>query len=106
MRRSAPRPLSLALERVVRRAAPATPLARVQERWAAVAGERVAREAEPVSERDGVVTVACGSAVWAQELELLSSELLERLDGALGRQDGARLVRRLRFVTRSASGRS
>jgi predicted nucleic acid-binding Zn ribbon protein len=96
----------VALDRVAHRAAPATPLARVQERWAAVAGERVAREAEPVSERDGVVTVACASAVWAQELELLSSELLERLDAALGRQNGGPLVRRLRFLTRSPAGPS
>ena len=33
------------------------------------------REAEPVSERDGIVTVACRSAVWAQELDLMTGEL-------------------------------
>lgn len=104
MRRSAPRPLSLALEGVVRRASPATLLARVQERWPSVAGERVARQTEPVSERGGVVTVACESAVWAQELELLSGDLLERLDAALGGRAGGRVVRRLRFVTRSGLG--
>lgn len=106
MRRSEPRPLAVVLERTAREAAPATPLARVQQRWAAVAGERVARAAEPVAERDGVVTVACGSAVWAQELELLSDELLDRLRPALGGPGGEPLVRRLRFVTRSGAGRA
>jgi len=43
----------------------------------------VAAEASPVSERDGLVTVACRSATWAQELDLLQSELLERLNAAV-----------------------
>ena len=65
-------------------AAPATLLARVQGVWRGAAGEAVAAEAEPVSERAGVVTVRCASAVWAQELELLSGDLIERLNSALG----------------------
>ena len=48
--------------------------------------------AEPVAERDGVVTVACESAVWAQELDLLSERVIEALNEALGRP----AVRRLR----------
>jgi predicted nucleic acid-binding Zn ribbon protein len=43
-------------------------------------GEAVAREASPaVSERDGVVTVACRSATWAQELDLLSGQILAQV---------------------------
>ena len=34
-------------------------------------------------ERDGVVTVGCRAATWAQELDLLQDELLERLNRAL-----------------------
>jgi hypothetical protein len=58
-----------------------------------------------VSERDGVVTVACASAVWAAELELLGPELLERLNGRLGEAETA-LVSRLRFVVGSGLNRS
>ena len=72
--------------------APATLLAEVQRVWPQVAGERFARAAEPVAERDGVVTVACESAVWAQELDLLSERVVEALNEALGRP----AVRRLR----------
>ena len=97
MRRLAPRALSTALEGVVRDVAPATLLARVQAVWSEVAGPRLAAAAAPVSERDGVVTVACESGVWAQELDLLASDLLNGLEGALG----ARLVTRLRFVVGS-----
>ena len=43
----------------------------------------MSREAEPVAERDGVVTIACRTAVWAQELDLLQTELLKRLNRAL-----------------------
>jgi len=93
------RPLSAALESVTRRTAPATTLARVQERWAEVAGPVVAAESQPVSERAGTVTVACRSAVWAQELELLSPDLLEGLNADLGGPP----VKALRFV--AGSGR-
>ena len=82
--RRAPRPLSFALDRVTSRLAPATVLARVQGCWADAVGEVVSSEAQPVSERDGVVTVACRSSVWAQELDLLGPELLGKLNAALG----------------------
>ena len=85
MRRTAPRHLGAALEDLRERLAPATPLAAVQRVWAEVAGPAVAREAQPVSERAGTVTIACRSAVWAQELDLMSEELVERLNAALDR---------------------
>jgi predicted nucleic acid-binding Zn ribbon protein len=77
------------------RLAPASLLADVQSRWPTVAGEDVAREAEPTAERGGVVTVSCSSAVWAQELALMSTGLLERLNE--GRAPGAPEVTELRF---------
>jgi predicted nucleic acid-binding Zn ribbon protein len=101
MRRSAPRPLGDALEGVLRRAQPASPLAGIQAAWEAAAGERIAREATPVSERDGVVTVACSSALWAHELELLGGDLRGRLEAAIGASGGGPAVRSLRFVVRA-----
>ena len=97
MRRPGPRPLSNALDNVLPGVAPATLLAQVQAAWKEAAGDRMAAAATPVSERDGVVTVACESGVWAQELDLLAPDLLSGLEGALG----ARLVTRLRFVVGS-----
>jgi predicted nucleic acid-binding Zn ribbon protein len=85
MRRRAPRAVGAALEAVCDRLAPATLLAEVQRCWPEAAGEAFARQAEPIAERDGVVTVACGSGVWAQELDLLSERVVERLNEALGR---------------------
>ncbi len=92
----------MALEGVVGRAEPATQLARAQGAWAEAAGSGLAAFAEPVSERDGVLTVACESAVWAQELELLSADLLARLNAALGDSGNPKLAR-LRFVVGSGS---
>jgi predicted nucleic acid-binding Zn ribbon protein len=97
VRRPGPRPLSKALDNVLPGVAPATLLAQVQAAWKEVAGERLAAAATPVSERDGVVTIACESGVWAQELDLLAPDLLTRLEAALG----ARSVTKLRFVTSS-----
>ena len=92
MRRRGPRPVGLALDAVTGSLAPATLLAEVQRVWPQVAGERFARAAEPVAERDGVVTVACESAVWAQELDLLSERVIQAVNEAIGRP----AVRRLR----------
>jgi predicted nucleic acid-binding Zn ribbon protein len=85
MRRRQPRPIAFAVDRLTAAIQPATPLAEVQRAWSAAAGDEVARACAPVSERDGVVTVACGSAVWAQELALLSEVVCERLNEQLGR---------------------
>jgi predicted nucleic acid-binding Zn ribbon protein len=98
VRRLAPRPLSAALEEAVGRAAPRDLLALVQGLWAEVAGPAVAEESQPVSERRGSVVVACRSAVWRQELELLGPELVERLNARLA---GAGKVTELRFRTTS-----
>jgi predicted nucleic acid-binding Zn ribbon protein len=96
VRRAAPRPLRLALEAITERSAPAGLLAQVQSAWPDVAGSTIAGEAEPVSEREGTVTVACGSAAWAHELELLRGDLRLALNTRLG---GER-VRELRFMVR------
>jgi len=94
MRRRAPRPASLALGEFTAGLAPRTPLAAVQGIWLQAVGETVAREATPVSERAGIVTVACRSAVWAQELDLMSADVVERLNGPLEqwRVEGLRCV--------------
>ena len=75
-------------------AAPETPLAAVQAAWPRAAGETVARQAEPVAERDGEVTIACRSATWAQELDLLQDRLRTRLNEELGDE----LVSAFRFT--------
>ena len=91
MRRSSPRPVAAALEDLVTRAEPATVLARAQACWPEVVGAAIAAEAEPVAERGGVLEVACRSAVWAQELQLLGGDVVRRLNAALGGGDLAPL---------------
>jgi predicted nucleic acid-binding Zn ribbon protein len=99
-RRSSPRPLAPALDRIAERVMPATLLAEVQRAWPEAAGPALAAAAQPVSERDGVVTVACASAVWAQELDLLSERVLERLTAELGRPAVTRLRAQARPLSR------
>jgi predicted nucleic acid-binding Zn ribbon protein len=90
-RRRAPRSLSFALDRVTAGLAPATTLARVQGCWADVAGEPLAAVAKPVSERDGVITVACESSLWANELQMMAADLLGKLNAALPDRELAEL---------------
>ena len=78
------------------RLAPATLLGDVQTRWAAAAGDEVALHAQPVSERGGVVTLRCDSAVWASELSMMSAQLLQALNES--RPPGAPEVSELRFT--------
>jgi predicted nucleic acid-binding Zn ribbon protein len=99
--RPGPRQVGSALREVRARTEPPTLLAAVQGAWGRAAGEAVSREAEPVAERDGVVTIACRTAVWAQELDLLQTELLKRLNRTLsGPESGGSegRVERLRFT--------
>jgi predicted nucleic acid-binding Zn ribbon protein len=87
MRRPSPRPISAALASLTTALAPQSILGRAQARWEAAVGESIAAAAWPVSEHDGVLTVRCESAVWAQELDLMAPELLVRLNAALGGRD-------------------
>jgi hypothetical protein len=50
-----------------------------RETWRRLVGDRVARRTEPGGLSGGVLTIYVASAPWAQELSLLSGELLERL---------------------------
>jgi predicted nucleic acid-binding Zn ribbon protein len=92
-RRRSPRPAASALRTALEQAAPKTPLATLQATWPAAVGERIAAVATPVSERSGDVTVRCTDSVWAQELDLIQGDLLERLRELLGE----RAPRTLRF---------
>jgi predicted nucleic acid-binding Zn ribbon protein len=93
--RRAPRPLAAAIGDALERAEPATLLAAVQSVWADAVGEAIAREATPVTERSGVVIVACNSAAWAQELDLLGGQMLEKVRSELPSETA---LEGLRFV--------
>jgi predicted nucleic acid-binding Zn ribbon protein len=56
----------------------------VQTVWERATGPTIAASASPVAEREGVLTVLCESSVWAHELEMLSPEVVESLNSALG----------------------
>jgi predicted nucleic acid-binding Zn ribbon protein len=95
VKRAAPRRLSAALEGLEVSLQPASLLARVQRVWEQAAGPTVAAAGRPSAERDGVLTIVCSDAVWAQELELMGADLVERLNEVLGEP----LLQRLRCRT-------
>lgn len=83
-RRRAPREASAAIRAARDLVAPKTGLAAVQMVWNAAVGERFAAVATPVSERAGTLTIECTDAVWAQELDLMQTQILERLREEVG----------------------
>jgi hypothetical protein len=90
MRRRGPRPVGFALDALADRLEPPTLLAAVQRVWPAAAGS-FGTVSEPVGEREGVVTVACDSAVLSSELDLMSELVIGRLNEELGRPAVKRL---------------
>ena len=92
MSRRAPRPLSLAIGGLTESLAPATTLARSQRVWGQAVGEAISEAGLPTAERDGVLTITCADSVWAAELDLMSTELVDRLNESLGEE----LIRQLR----------
>jgi predicted nucleic acid-binding Zn ribbon protein len=94
LRRDSPRPLSGAIGVLQRGWAPPTLIGEIQQVWPDVVGGQLAAVATPTSEHVGVLTVSCSDAGWANELDLMSTTLLERLNGRLQRGS----VRRLRCV--------
>jgi predicted nucleic acid-binding Zn ribbon protein len=63
--------------------------------WEATAGPAIAAAARPTAERDGVLTVTCDAAVWAQELHLMAGDLVPAINAAIGTQ----AIRELRCRT-------
>ena len=98
MRRRALTPVSGALDALTGRLAPATLLAEVQRAWPQAAGPAFAPHSAPWAEHAGEVVVACPEAVRAQELDLMSELVVERLNQAIGRP----AIRRLRVQARKA----
>ena len=82
--RSAPRHLSIPLQEFAGEIAPATTLVMVQTVWERAAGSKIAAAARPIKEHDGVLTVLCTAAVWAQEVDLMADQLVDRVNEALG----------------------
>lgn len=101
-----PRSLAAALESVRADVSPQTLLAAVQEAWPAAAGNLAAAQGDPVSERNGVVTIACRTATWAQELDLMSPILVEKLGERLESGSFSGGFRGLRFTAAAARGDS
>lgn len=92
--RAQPRTIADAVRAVRAGVTPATPLAAAQAAWPPAVGERIAARSAPIRERSGQLTVGCSTATWAQELDLLQDELLERLNSELSEP----AVSSLRFV--------
>jgi predicted nucleic acid-binding Zn ribbon protein len=93
--RRSPRPLTIALDEIQAELVPDTLLAEAQAAWGTAVGAAIAEQAQPVSERSGVLTIACSASVWAQELDLMAASIIERLNAALG----APQITRIRCVT-------
>lgn len=60
--------------------------------WSAIVGEEIAEHAQPVSLKDGELTVQAASTAWATQLRLLQRQLLVRIAAGVG--DG--VVKRLK----------
>jgi predicted nucleic acid-binding Zn ribbon protein len=89
--RRAPRSMQGALSLLADELAPESVLADVQRAWPQVVGPAIAAQAQPTAERGGVVTVSCSASVWAQELDLMSVQIVERLNARVGSGQISRL---------------
>jgi predicted nucleic acid-binding Zn ribbon protein len=61
-------------------------------RWSAIVGEEVAEHAQPLSLKDGELTIQAASTAWATQLRLLQRQLLAKIAAGVG--DG--VVKRLK----------
>jgi predicted nucleic acid-binding Zn ribbon protein len=89
--RRGPRPLGVALEVLRCELAPETLLAEVQRVWHGTVGDAISAEAKPTAQQGGVLTVSCSGSAWAQELDLMAPEIIERVNRLLCRGQVARL---------------
>ena len=89
--RRSPRPLTLALDQIRDELEPDSLLAEVQRVWREAVGAAIAQEAQPTSERGGILTISCSASVWAQELDLMGPAIVGRLNQLLRSGEISRL---------------
>src|SRR3954465_4636063 len=78
-------PLGSEIRAELRRFGPQAGMAELVERWPAVVGDAIARNAWPARiSRDGTVQVHTADSVWAFELGQRAAEMAERLGGPVG----------------------
>jgi len=78
------KPIGAALDRALDPVAPKTTLAELQRAWPAVVGPGIEAVTTVSEEREGTVTIECESTVWANELEMMGPQLLEKLRPLMG----------------------
>jgi len=93
--RRAPRRLTFALDQIRDELEPDSLLGEVQRAWREAVGGAIAQEAQPTSERGGMLTISCSASVWAQELDLMGPAIVGRLNQLLRSGE----ISRLRCVT-------
>ncbi|HUY18715.1 MAG TPA: DUF721 domain-containing protein [Candidatus Binataceae bacterium] len=95
-RRRSPEPIASALQPIIEKldAEGHFGLVRLVQVWPAMVGEGIARRTEVGGLKFHTATIKVSTAMWIQELNLLKSDILARLQARLG----ADVVRDLRFV--------
>ncbi|WP_228832910.1 DUF721 family protein [Nocardia brasiliensis] len=53
-------------------------------RWAGVVGEDIAAHATPITLKDNVLSIAAESTAWATQLRMLQSQILAKINAAVG----------------------
>jgi predicted nucleic acid-binding Zn ribbon protein len=66
--------------------------AQVHARWQEIAGDQLARHAEPVRLHGGVLVVRVRSTAWATQLRFLGARLVARANAVLGQGQVTRLT--------------
>jgi hypothetical protein len=66
-------------------------LGRLGRSWAAVVGDRLAGESEPVSLEGGTLLVRVTSPAWAQQIRFLAEQVRARANEVLGRDSVAQV---------------
>jgi predicted nucleic acid-binding Zn ribbon protein len=69
-------------------------------RWAAVVGDRLARECSPAALEGGFLLVRASSAAWAAQVKFLAREVRDRANQVLG----IAAVREVRVVVQEGAG--
>jgi len=82
-RRRSPTGVGAILEDILARIDPEKRIG-LWQKWDEVVGEPIASHARPSRIEDGVLIVTVSNHTWAQELQLLEEDLIERLNRAFG----------------------
>lgn len=93
IRRRAPRSINTSIEKLVQQVRPNSALTNVQAVWEEIVGPQIHSVTKLIRVRNGELLVQCESSLWANEISLLSAQIILKINRFIPTNESIQKIR-------------